>query len=700
MSVIDSARRGASGLLFYSGMIFFGFVFILGPWVLPVFVPSLNQTLTGPAKTILLVFGVGLLLLGTLLSIFTRLYVKATASLAWVRTGMGGPKAVVDGGIVVVPFAHSITPVSMETMKLEVPRRGKEALITADKLRADVNGEFFIHIQKNTDDVLAAAKSLGEKCTDSDLVKALVMEKLVSALRTVAATKTLSDLNSKRKEFAQAVQEIVAEDLKHNGLTLESVTVSHLDQTPPDDMDGDRNTFDAEGLRTIEAIVQQNRVERANIKFSSERAIKAREVETAQQIYSLEVTQTKAQNETNVEKAHANSDAAAKTAKLQADAEAQAAIAKAEAEQKAKTFAANQSKMAGEAEATRDRAVKLAQVAAQQAVEVANQEREKAGQTAAVVKTQAVAVAEREREIAIQMAEQKRAQAEAERLKAEQAKAQAEQAVLTVEVTAEAEREKRKSIISKEAETEQEALQARNEANLEAYRRIKQAEGEQEAALKQAEAQIRMAEAEKEAALRRAEGRKAEEMVPVTVDREKVSVESARVNVLKSELEAKTANQAAAIELQKSLAEIQAQKEIMIALASAFGEALGSANMTIWGDPKTLADMQQSFMGGMRNGQFVKGLMTTTPPDVVDLATRAVDNLSSGVGGALRSLASRLVGRDVSDEEAASLLQDQRVQAVLAELKQRGNGSSVADKTIEPAARPQDPAPAAKKPKA
>jgi hypothetical protein len=466
-------------------------------------------------------------------------------------------------------------------------------------------------------------------------------------------------------------------------------------------MDGERNTFDAEGLRTIEAIVQANRVERANIKFNSERAIKAREVETAQQVYALEVTQTKAQNETNVEKAQANSEAAAKTAKLQADAEAQAAIAKAEADQKSKTFAANQAKMAGEAEATRDRAVKLAQVGAQQAVEVANQEREKAAQTAAVVKTQAVAVAEREKEIAIQVAEQKRAQAQAERLKAEQAKAQAEQAVLTVEVTAEAEREKRKAIISKEAETEQEALQARNEANLEAYRRVKQSEGEQEAANKQADAQIRLAEAEKEAALRRAEGRRAEEMVPVNVDREKVGVESARVTVLRTELEAKTANQAAAIELQKALAEIQAQKEIMVAMATAFGEALGKANMTIWGDPRTLADMQQSFMGGMKNGQFVKGLLTTTPPEVVNAASRAVDSLSSGLGGALRALTSRFAGREVSDEEAASVWQDARVQAVLAELKARAPvAQPVADKTIEPTARPQEPAAANKKPKA
>jgi hypothetical protein len=189
-------------------------------------------------------------------------------------------------------------------------------------------------------------------------------------------------------------------------------------------------------------------------------------------------------------------------------------------------------------------------------------------------------------------------------------------------------------------------------------------------------------------------------MVPVTVDREKVSVESARVTVLKSELEAKTANQAAAIELQKSLAEIQAQKEIMVALASAFGEALGKANMTIWGDPKTLAEMQQSFMGGMKNGQFVKGLLTTTPPQVVDAATRALDSLSSGAGGALKAFASRFAGREITDEEAASVWQDARVQAVLAELKERNQGNShVAEKTIEPAARTPEPAPA-KKPKA
>jgi hypothetical protein len=109
--------------------------------------------------------------------------------------------------------------------------------------------------------------------------------------------------------------------------------------------------------------------------------------------------------------------------------------------------------------------------------------------------------------------------------------------------------------------------------------------------------------------------------------------------------------------------------------------------------------MQQSFMGGMRNGQFMKGLLTTTPPEVVDAATRAVDSLAAGVGGAVRALAARVTGREISDEEAASVWQDARVQAVLAELRERGSGSAPApEKTITPAARPPEPAPASKKP--
>ena len=137
---------------------------------------------------------------------------------------------------------------------------GPHALITKDNLRVDLSAEFYIKVHANTDDILQAARSLGARNVQPDAVSELVQEKLVSALRTVAATKDLVELHSKRDEFASAVQAIVTHDLASNGLTLESVTISSLDQTDPSQLQ-EKNVFDAQGLRKIAEITQKARVE-------------------------------------------------------------------------------------------------------------------------------------------------------------------------------------------------------------------------------------------------------------------------------------------------------------------------------------------------------------------------------------------------------------------------------------------------------
>ena len=54
----------------------------------------------------------------------TRLYRRASANLAFVRTGRAGAKVIKDGGTLVVPVVHQVIPVSLETMRLNVERRG------------------------------------------------------------------------------------------------------------------------------------------------------------------------------------------------------------------------------------------------------------------------------------------------------------------------------------------------------------------------------------------------------------------------------------------------------------------------------------------------------------------------------------------------------------------------------------------------
>ncbi|MEA2582497.1 MAG: hypothetical protein QOF33_582, partial [Thermomicrobiales bacterium] len=311
-------RRG-SGIGLGLMVILVALLFIIGPIV----AAGASDSFSSTAQVILVAFGVALLLIGMIAITITRLYIKTSADQSFVRTGMGGRRPIIDGGSLVIPVVHSVVVVSLQTMRLDVNRSGPDALITGDNLRADVEAEFYIKVQKIEEHILNAATSLGERSVNADSVKDLVDQKLISALRTVAATRPLNELHTKRDEFAHAVQEIVEQDLIHNGLTLESVTISRLDQTPPTEMRGADNVFDAQGLRTIAEITQKQRVERNRIERQADQEVTAQDVSRDQFVFNQEVARANA--------------AAQKDREIQ--------ISQAQARQEADTFAAEQSRL-------------------------------------------------------------------------------------------------------------------------------------------------------------------------------------------------------------------------------------------------------------------------------------------------------------------------------------------------------------------
>ena len=68
--------------------------------------------------------------------------------------------------------------------------------------------------------MLTASRSLGDKTFDPDQVRNLLEAKVVSAIRSHAATKTLNELHENRDAFAQSDQgKSVEESFKDNGLT-------------------------------------------------------------------------------------------------------------------------------------------------------------------------------------------------------------------------------------------------------------------------------------------------------------------------------------------------------------------------------------------------------------------------------------------------------------------------------------------------
>ena len=75
------------------------------------------------------------------------LYRRSTKEVAFVRTGFLGEKVVIDGGAFVWPIIHDITPVNMNTLPLEVVREKEQALITKDRMRVDVEAEFYVRVR-------------------------------------------------------------------------------------------------------------------------------------------------------------------------------------------------------------------------------------------------------------------------------------------------------------------------------------------------------------------------------------------------------------------------------------------------------------------------------------------------------------------------------------------------------------------------
>jgi flotillin len=422
-------------------------------------VPFVPQVELGVAsESTLAGIGVVVCVFVSIAAMVAKFYRKASANMAFVLTGGRRARVIVDGGAIVVPVVHNVVPVSLETMRLNVERRGPHALITKDNLRVDLSAEFYIKVQANEEDILQAARSLGNRSVQLDGVSELVQEKLVSALRTVAATKELVELHSKRDEFAQAVQEILTHDLASNGLTLESVTISSLDQTDTTQLQ-ERNVFDAQGLRKIAQITQQAKVQRNEIEQEATQLVVSKNVSTRKKVLDMERDQAEFEAEQR-----------AKVANVRAAREREVAEFKLHQDEAISRRDIEKMKNIETAEVERTLAVEQAQVAKQVALISTMREQE----TAQILKKQAVEVAERAKEVAVAEKERERATAQAEVLTAEAEREAAKQRVITVQVTSEADREAEKKLIAAKQEVSQSKIREETNADVMAYMRVKE----------------------------------------------------------------------------------------------------------------------------------------------------------------------------------------------------------------------------------
>ncbi|MDQ3025321.1 MAG: SPFH domain-containing protein [Pseudomonadota bacterium] len=374
------------------------------------------------------------------------LYLRSSKERAFVRTGLGGQKVVLNGGAFVLPIVHDVLPVNMNTLRLEVSRGRDKALITKDRMRVDVTAEFYVRVQATVDAIASAAQTLGQRTLKPESLNELLEGKFVDALRTVAAELTMEELHEKRGEYVKRVRAAVAGDLLNNGLELESASLTQLDQTSMEYFNPS-NAFDAEGLTRLTEQIERRKKQRNDIEQDTLIQIRNKNLET--------------------EKMSLDIDRDSENARLAQERELE--IARAAQRSELARERADHEQQAERAQITAREQIERARIAADRTLEEDRIAKEREIQGREIERRQHLEIAEQQRAIAIagQSRAQSEAQAQADRARA--VSVSEEEKVFTARETEVAERRRQIDLIGARQEAERDALRVTSAAEAEKH---------------------------------------------------------------------------------------------------------------------------------------------------------------------------------------------------------------------------------------
>jgi len=372
------------------------------------------------------------------------LYLRSSKERAFVRTGLGGQKVVLDGGAFVLPIVHDVIPVNMNTLRLEVSRGRDKALITKDRMRVDVIAEFYVRVAALPEAVAAAAQTLGQRTMEPDQLKELVEGKFVDALRTAAAEMTMEELHEKRGSYVKRVREAVAGDLTKNGLELEAASLTQLDQTSMEFFNPS-NAFDAEGLTRLTEQIEHRKKQRNDVEQDTMIAIRNKNLEAEKLSLDIdresEYARLTQQREVEVARARQRAELSVERAQSEQDSEGAQIAAK--------------------------QTIEAARIRSEQSIEQERIGKERSLQSAEIERRKSLELAEQQRAIAV--AHESKAQSEAQAA-ADIARADAvtaEERVFTAREVEMAERKKAIELIGARQSAEREALRLTSAASAE-----------------------------------------------------------------------------------------------------------------------------------------------------------------------------------------------------------------------------------------
>lgn len=483
------------------------------------------------------------------------LYYRSNREMAFVRTGLGGEKVAINSGAFVLPIIHEVIQVNLNVVRIPVNKTQQNALISRDRMRVDVEAEFFVRVVQQPESVSAAASTLGKRTTDPEQLKELLSGKFVGALRSVASEMTLDEMHENQEEMQKRLEGRANASLAQNGLELESVAITDLNQTDLEFFNP-ANRFDAEGMTDLIETIETRRKLRNNIEQSSMVAIRARNLEAEKEVLKLEQESESSRLEQEREIEAMRSEQKASVQKTRVAKQAEAEQARIETEHATK-----------EKEVERRSTLEAAEITAREEVEKTRILHEREIEKERIAEEKLIRSEQIKQRRSIQQ-EEINTNEELER-----AKIISERQIKEVSIQADEEIESRHIARDRELES----------AKIEASRAIEQARITSERDLQEAriekERELRRLEVEREAVLELAEIERQIQILRKQSDEQSARIdnENARAKAVKAEEQANTSREKEIAERTASIDKLMAAKDAEIRTVRAEADRVAAA---------------------------------------------------------------------------------------------------------------------------
>lgn len=205
----------------------------------------------GQQLVLVLIAAGGVFVLGILMLI-ARTWKQVEQGRAMIVNKMGSEPKVTFTGAIVLPIINKSEVMDLSVKTIDVARSGKDGLICADNIRADIKVMFFVRVNKTVDDVLRVAQSIGcARASQQSTLEELFSAKFSEALKTVGKQMEFEQLYTQRDIFKDRIIQVIGKDL--NGYVLDDAAIDYLEQTPISILDPS-NVLDALGIRKITEI--------------------------------------------------------------------------------------------------------------------------------------------------------------------------------------------------------------------------------------------------------------------------------------------------------------------------------------------------------------------------------------------------------------------------------------------------------------